>query len=93
MISSSHAPIGRCSTLSVKAPMRKLYNTTSECEVMHDMDKDSTYLSKTHCAKEILRTYNLRNTTPRLTLMQPSTRFNKGDCDKNPSPDFSSTLP
>jgi len=52
---------------------------------MHDMDKGTTYLSQTHYAEEILRTNNFWNATPRLT---PNTRLNKGNCDKNPAPDF-----
>jgi len=58
------------------------------CEVTRDMDKGTTYLSQTHYAEEILRTYQFWNTTPRLTPMQPNTRLNKEDCDKNPAPDF-----
>jgi len=58
------------------------------CEVTRDMDKGTTYLSQTHYAKEILRTYNFRNATPRLTPMQPNTCLNKKDCDKNSTPDF-----
>jgi len=53
-----------------------------------DMDKVTTYLSQTHFAKKILRTYNFWNATPRLKPMQPNTRLNKDDCDKNPAPDF-----
>ena len=53
-----------------------------------DMDKGTTYLSQTHYAEEFLRTYNVWNTTHRLTPMQPNTRLNKGDCDKNSAPDF-----
>ena len=52
------------------------------------MEKGTTYLSQTHYTKEILRTYNFWNATPRLTPMQPNTRLNKDDCDKNPDPDF-----
>jgi len=52
------------------------------------MDKGTTYLSQTHYAEEILRTYNFWNATPRLALIQPNTRLNKDDCDKNPAPDF-----
>jgi len=33
------------------------------------MDKGTTYLSQTHYAEEILRTYNFWNATPRLTPM------------------------
>jgi len=68
--------------------MKGLYNTTLECEVTRNMDKSTTYLSQTHYAEEILCTYNFWNATPRLTLMQPNTRLNKGDCDKHPAPDF-----
>ena len=57
-------------------------------EVMRDMDKGSTYLSQTHYAEDILRIYNFWNATPRLPPMQPNTRLNKGDCDKNPASDF-----
>jgi len=81
MMSSSRAPISRYLTLSVhtfwtlfKAPMRGLYNTT--CEVICDMEKGTTYLSKTHYAEEILRTYNFWDATPCLTPMQPNTRLN-----------------
>ena len=52
------------------------------------MDKGTTYLSQTHYAEEILRTYNFWNAIPRLTPMYLKTRLNKGDCDKNPAPDF-----
>ena len=54
------------------------------------MNKGTTYLSQTHYAEEILRTYNFWNTTPRLTPMQPNTRLNKEDGDnlKNLAPDF-----
>jgi len=52
------------------------------------MDKGTTYLSQTHYAEEILRTYNFWNATPRLTPMQPNMLLNKDDCDKNPAPDF-----
>ena len=52
------------------------------------MDKGSTYLSQTHCAEKILRTYNFWNATPRLTPIQPKTHLNKDDCDKNSAPDF-----
>jgi len=54
------------------------------------MDKGtmSRYLSQTHYAKEILRTDNFWNATPRLTPMQPNTHLNKDDCDKNPAPEF-----
>ena len=31
------------------------------CEVTHDMEKGTTYLSQTHYAEEILRTYNFWN--------------------------------
>jgi len=58
------------------------------CEVTRDMDKGTTYLSQTHNAEEIPRTYNFWNATPRVTPMQPNTRLNKDDCDKNPAPDF-----
>jgi len=58
------------------------------CEVTRDMEKGTTYLSQTHYAVEILCTYNFWNVTPRLTHMQPNTRLNKDDCDKNPAPDF-----
>jgi len=58
------------------------------CEVTHDTDKGTTYLSQTHYAKEILRTYNFWNATPCLTPIQPNTHLNKDDCDKNPAPDF-----
>jgi len=58
------------------------------CEVTRDMEKGTTYLSHTHYAEEILRTYNFWNATPRLAPMQPNTRLNKDDCDKNPAPDF-----
>ena len=53
-------------------------------EVTRDMDKGTTYLSQTHYAEEILRTYNFWNATPRLT----PTRLNKDDGDKNPALDF-----
>ena len=49
------------------------------------MDKGTTYLSQTHYAEEILCTDNFWNATP---PMQPNTRLNKDDCDKNPVPDF-----
>ena len=54
------------------------------------MEKGTTYLSQTHYAEEILRTYNSKfwNATPRLTPMQPNTRLKKDDCDKNLVPDF-----
>ena len=39
------------------------------CEVTRDMDKGTTYLSQTHYAEDILRTYNFWNATPRLTFM------------------------
>jgi len=52
------------------------------------MGKCTTYLSQTHYAKEILRTYNIWNATPHPALMQPNTRLNKDDCDKNPAPNF-----
>jgi len=52
------------------------------------MDKGTTYLSQTHCAEEILRTYIFWYATPRLTPMQLNTRLNKDDCDKIPAPDF-----
>jgi len=52
------------------------------------MEKGTTYLSQTRYAQEILRNYNFWNATPRLTPMQPNTRLNKDDCDKNPAPDF-----
>jgi len=68
--------------------MRGLYNTTSECEVAHNMDKGTTFLSQTHYAEQILRIYNFWNATPHLTKMHPNTHLNKGDCDKNPAPDF-----
>jgi len=58
------------------------------CEVSHDMDKGTTYLSQTHYAEEILHTYNFWNATPRLTPMHPNTRLKKEDCDKYPAPDF-----
>jgi len=58
------------------------------CEVTRDMDKGTTYLSQTHYAEEILRTDNFWNATPGLTPMQPNTRLNKDDCDKNPALDF-----
>ena len=54
------------------------------CEVTHNMDKGTTYLSQTHYAEEILRTYYFWNATPRLTPMQPNTCLNKDVCDKNP---------
>ena len=54
---------------------------------MRDMDKGTTCLSQTHYAKEIVRTYNFCNATPRLIPMQPNTCLNKGDYD-NPAPDF-----
>jgi len=57
-------------------------------EVTYDMEKGTMYLSQTHCAKKILRTDNFWNATPRLTPMQPNTRLNKENCDKNPAPDF-----
>jgi len=56
--------------------------------VTRDIKKGTTYLSQTHYAEEILPTYNIWNATPRLTPMQPNTCLNKGDCDKNPAPDF-----
>ena len=43
------------------------FNITSE--VTRDMDKGITYLSQTHYAEEILRTYNFWNATPRLAPM------------------------
>ena len=56
------------------------------CEVTRDMmEKGTTYLSQTHYAEEILRTYNFWNASPRLTPVQPNTRLNKDDCDKNPA--------
>ena len=58
------------------------------CGVTRDMDKSTTYLSQTHYAEEILLTSNFWNATPCLTPMQPNTRLNKDDCDKNPTPDF-----
>jgi len=58
------------------------------CEVTRDMDKGTTYLSQTHYAEEILRTYDFSNASPRLTPMQLNTRLNKEDCDKNPALDF-----
>jgi len=52
------------------------------------MEKGTTYQSQTHYAEEILRTCNFWNATPRLTPIEPNTRLNKDDCDKNPAPDF-----
>ena len=52
------------------------------------MDKGVTYLSQTHQAEEILRTYNFWNATPRLTPLQSNMRLNKGNCDKNTAPDL-----
>jgi len=52
------------------------------------MDKCTTYLSQTHYAEEIQRTYSIWNDTPHPALMQPNTRLNKDDCDKSPAPDF-----
>jgi len=52
------------------------------------MDKCTTYLSQTHYAEKILRTDNIWNDTPHPALMQPNTRLNKDNCDKNPAPDF-----
>ena len=52
------------------------------------MDKGTTYLSQTHYAEEILRTYNFWNATPRLTPIEPNTRLNKDNFDKNLAPDF-----
>jgi len=52
------------------------------------MDKGTTFLSQTHYAEQILRIYNFWNATPHLTKMHPNTHLNKGDCDKNPAPDF-----
>ena len=66
--------------------MRRFCNIT--LEVTCDMDKGTTYLSQTHYAEEILRTYNFWNTTPRLTPIRPNTRLKKEDCDKNPAPEF-----
>jgi len=66
--------------------MRGICNVTSE--VTRDMDKGTTYLSQTHYAEKVLRTYNIWNATPRLAPMQPNTRLNNDDCDKNPTPDF-----
>jgi len=66
--------------------MRGLCNIT--CEVTRDMDKGTTYVSQTHYAEEILRTHNFWNATPCLTPMQPNTRLNKDEFDKNPAPDF-----
>jgi len=60
----------------------------ASCEVTPDMDKGTTYLSQTHDAEEILRTYNFWNATPRLTPMQPNTRLNADNCDRNPALDF-----
>jgi len=59
-------------------------------EVTHDMDcgKCTTYLSQTHYAEKILRTYNFWIASPHLTPMHPNTHLNKGDYDKNPVPDF-----
>ena len=34
------------------------------CEVTHNMEKGTTYLSQTHYSQEILRTYNFWNATP-----------------------------
>ena len=58
------------------------------CEVIHNMDKSTTYVSQTHYAEKFLRTYNLWNATPRLNPIQPNTHLNKGDWDKNPTLDF-----
>jgi len=58
------------------------------CEVTRDMDKGTTYLFQAHYAEELLRTCNFWNATPGLTPVQPNTRLNKDDCDKNPAPDF-----
>jgi len=52
------------------------------------MDKGATYLYQPHYAEQILCTYNFWNATPRLTPLQPNMRLNKGDCEKNPAPDF-----
>jgi len=52
------------------------------------MDKGTTYHSQTYYAEEILCTYNFWNDTTRLTPMQPNTRLNKDNCDKNPALDF-----
>jgi len=60
----------------------------ASCEVTPDMDKGTTYLSQTHDAEEILRTYNFWNATPRLTPMQPNTRLNADNFDRNPALDF-----
>ena len=48
-------------------------------EVTRDMEKGTAYLSQTHYAEKILRTYNLWNASPRLTPMQPNTRLDKDD--------------
>ena len=54
------------------------------CEVTRDMEEGTTYLSQTHYAEEILRTYNFWNAIPRLTPIQPNTRLNKDDCESCP---------
>ena len=57
--------------------MRELWQHYLGCEVTRDMEKGTTYLSQTHYAEEILRTYNFWNATPRLTPMQPNMRPTK----------------
>ena len=50
----------------------------------------TTYLSQTHYAEEILRTYGFWDIPPRIAPMKPKTRLPADDCDKNPRPDFTS---
>ena len=44
------------------------------CEVTRDMDKGTTYLSQTHYAEEILRTYNFWNATLHAAQHAPQQR-------------------
>jgi len=68
----------------LRARISGLYNTTvTSGEATWT---STTCLSQTHYAEEILRTYIFG--TPRLTPMQPNTRLNKRNCDKNLAPDF-----
>jgi len=53
----------------LRAPMRGISGFNITSEVTRDMDKGITYLSQTHYAEEILRTYNFWNATPRLAPM------------------------
>ena len=40
--------------------------------IIISMEKGTAYLSQTHYAEEILRTYNFWNATPRLTPIDPT---------------------